>query len=394
MRIKFQFDLSAEERQTNQSIQSAIDRWWRTFLEKTGDLHALFKRQQDWDLPEWMEQNLGAISSNIMWEFGQGLLGGHRLVITPESRRHLRPLVAQILQRAPKIDGWEFYPYRLPEDEKMAGLTVDARQGARLDQMRFILSPGQFNRVDIRCIVPADYPEDKQKATGFVAIESLLGEEMLDRWIGYIDYEKAAPYPTEAVPPGDLLSAMRRLVQTLIMKLPNTSWIGRAEGSEWTSFKVNPKRGLADYPSRLDLLTQISAIPELHQCVFSGAVFDSDRFSKCGETFAYVKVDGDGGLPPWGFQDRAQIDDALSTALEGAGLGTVIGGGNGLRYCYTDLALLNVEAAVPVIRETLTRGGVSIRSWLLFFDDNFASEWVGVFPESPPPPMENLETES
>jgi len=37
------------------------------------------------------------------------------------------------------------------------------------------------------------------------------------------------------------------------------------------------------------------------------------------------------------------------------------------------------------------RGGVSTRSWLLFFDDNLASEWVGVFPESPPPPMENLE---
>jgi hypothetical protein len=133
MRIKFQFDLSAEERQTNQSIQSAIDRWWRIFVEKTGDLHALFKRQQEWDLPEWMEQNLGAISSNIMWEFGQGLLGGHRLVITPESRRHLRPLVAQILHCAPKIDGWEFYPYRLPENEKMAALTVDARQGADSD---------------------------------------------------------------------------------------------------------------------------------------------------------------------------------------------------------------------------------------------------------------------
>jgi hypothetical protein len=28
------------------------------------------------------------------------------------------------------------------------------------------------------------------------------------------------------------------------------------------------------------------------------------------------------------------------------------------------------------------------RSWVLFFDAGLAAEWVGVRPETPPPPME------
>ena len=36
-----------------------IDAWWSAFAEKRSDIAALFEREQDWDLPEWMAEDLG-----------------------------------------------------------------------------------------------------------------------------------------------------------------------------------------------------------------------------------------------------------------------------------------------------------------------------------------------
>jgi hypothetical protein len=67
-----------------------------------------------------MVDTLQAIHPSLMWEYGSAMRQpGHRLVITPESRRFLRPMVRTILERAPKIAGWEFYPYRLAETAEL-----------------------------------------------------------------------------------------------------------------------------------------------------------------------------------------------------------------------------------------------------------------------------------
>ncbi len=54
-------------------------------------------------------------------------------------------------------------------------------------------------------------------------------------------------------------------------------------------------------------------------------------------------------------------------------LGAFIGGGTGWRYSYVDLALLDVERSVAVIRDILQRRHVTRRAWVLFFDDAFAN---------------------
>lgn len=118
-------------------------------------------------------------------------------------------------------------------------------------------------------------------------------------------------------------------------------------------------------------------------CAF-GHLF-SKRFSRFNETFCYLKLDGkDAALE--GFADKAAIEDALAAAFAGTGLGAVIGGGTGFRYSYIDLALIDVEKSIPLLRETLQRGRVAKRSWLLFYDDELAAEWVGIWPDSPEPP--------
>ena len=89
------------------TVHARIDARWEAFVSKRDDLDALFSGKVQWDLPGWMAQHLGAIDPALCWEFGGARnTEGHRLVITPESARHLRPLVDTVLERAPKFAGW------------------------------------------------------------------------------------------------------------------------------------------------------------------------------------------------------------------------------------------------------------------------------------------------
>ena len=57
-----------------------------------------------------------------------------------------------------------------------------------------------------------------------------------------------------------------------------------------------------------------------------------------------------------------------------------------MRYAYIDLALSDLKRAVPIIRQTLAERHAPVRSWLLFHDDELAAEWIGIHPQTPPPP--------
>ena len=127
-RWRFADESIAAERGARAQTVTSIDSWWDTFRARTDDLAALFSRKQQWDLPAWMAEHLQAVDPRLMWEYGPAIRAqGHRLVITPESAHHLRPLVATLLERAPAIPGWEFYGYRLPESLASAQQTVAAR---------------------------------------------------------------------------------------------------------------------------------------------------------------------------------------------------------------------------------------------------------------------------
>src|SRR5678816_3683592 len=118
-RWRFAAEMATAEREAYDRTIGRIDAWWGEFRARADDLVALFKQQKKWDLPAWMERHLQAVDPALMWEYGPAMrVDGHRLVITPESAKHLRPLVATVLDRAPAIPGWEFYGYRLAEDPK------------------------------------------------------------------------------------------------------------------------------------------------------------------------------------------------------------------------------------------------------------------------------------
>ncbi len=394
---------SADEQRKTQ-VAAKIMPWWREFAAKAPQIIASFKREATFDLPGWMHGTLGQIHPSLMWEYGPAVqCEGHRLVITPEMHRELRPLTATIIKNAPQIPGWEFYAHRLPESVEMAQLTVEARTGGSLKDVTFRPAIGDGKRIEITYFSPRTKSEDDEQAlrAAFVASETLLGEEFLDKWVGAIG---VAPVPKAGflagifggkAPTSKLLPLERMrdtlvaLSQSIVDQLPPEPFAKRHDTAGWSGYQVEAEEA-EDYLFREDMIVGSIMDPELLSAMQPGGGFFSGRFSRVKERFCYVKIDSSEIPLDQRVEARGELEEALHAALLTANAGGQIGGAVGLRYVYIDLALTNLPAAVPVIRKSL-QGHVSKRSWLFFCDADYVGEWIGIYPDSPPPPLPEFE---
>jgi hypothetical protein len=388
MRFRFPDGRDSLEDEPRRRLLSTMDSWWRAFEANADGIDRYLRKSEPFDLLGFMGEHLGAVDERFMWEFGPAIRGGkRRLVITPESNRHLRPMLDVLLGRAPRISGWEFYPYRLAEPPKLAAMTVRGRTKGTLEGWRVCVAANQAGGIDLTYWSPAcTGPEDQASyAVAFVATESILGEELLDK---YIDLIAVARQPVERA--DDIgLDRLVEVVQEVLAKqraaLQERPLFQTVSECCWSLLKLEPREA-KDYGHQHDLFVAKTVHLPMWQRAHSDDPFVSARFSRCGETFCFVKVDGAQGLDPSGFADKAEIEDALDDALAPEELGVVVGGGTGKRYSYVDLALVDVERAIPVVRRVLRKGKIPKRSWLQFFDSDLASEWIGIWDDAPEPP--------
>jgi hypothetical protein len=396
---------NTREAAEREAVIRKIDAWWKAFQAKTGDLSAFFAGKAKWDLADWMHRHFSAIHPNMMWEFGPAVQGsGQRLVITPESAHHLRPLAHAIRKRAPAINGWEFYEYRLPESLESTRFTVQGRVGCDPSDFKVKVSRGMQHRIDLEFTSPSLAAADQEQGShaAFIAAETLLGEYVLNEWIGGISFTpgktgglkgmfggKAMPLPhfLELDRLKDTVESVKGSIIDQLPPQPHYEWVNDDNPNvNWSVWKLKPEQA-DEYAEQRDLLVGRSVNPEMWKTAHTGELFSSKRFSRCGETFCYVKIDGAEGLGDGGFADKAEIEDALDAALRSDKLGCHIGGGTGIRYSYVDLALVDVMKGIEVVRRCLRAGNAPQRSWVQFFDSDWGAEWVGVYKDTPAPPM-------
>jgi hypothetical protein len=395
MRWRFLDELDPAQAALKRDVRRRIDAWWAEFQQQTERLDRVFHGREQFDLPEWMHEHLGAIDPRLRWEFGPAVRAdGHRLVITPESERGLRPLAQSILDAAPPIAGWEFYGYRLAEDVDEAARMVEARRAGTITGAVCEVALGEHGLIDLTYRSPdTDGPDDEQaRNAAFVATETLLGEDVLDHHIGAIEVDRlpadSAGKRTRAIPLDRLRDTVASLIESHRAQLPaepHWKW-ARGEDVEWCCVERQGIEPAEDYPQWFDLRVAVTPNQALWSATHGRWAFCSDRLSRCGETFAYLKIDGVGGLERSEFADRGEIEDAINDALAGAGWGCTVGGGTGLRYSYVELALADLDGAVARLRERLRAGRLPRRTWLLFHDADLQDEWVGLYDETPAPP--------
>lgn len=380
-----------------------IDAWWDAFTKATDKLDALFSAGEEWDVVGWMDQHLAAIDSRLMWEFGPAVeTQGHRLVITPEVNHFLLPIVDTILNRAPKLPGWEFYAFRLPEPVEQAAANVQARSGVDISAMLGQASIGENHKIDLLFGSPdcTSVHDEETLGAGFLTAETLLGEEVLNRWIGRIDVtplpkkgllSRLGKRPARAVSERLLgLDRLRPTVQALIgsltEQLPPQPCYELLDEWEWVTLEMGGRQE-GEGIGRDDLIVATTGYLPMWQAAFREGYFDSSCFSRCGETFCFVKIDCHGSAAESRVAERAKWEDALNDALIGSQKGCVVGGATGYRYSYIDLALTDRGNTISRTCEVLRQNGAPSQAWILFLDTSLSQEWVGVWDDTPPPRM-------
>ncbi len=403
---------SEAELAAKETTTSMISDWWREFNTQQEKLEGVFSGQIEWDLQGWMNTQLHAIHPSLMWEFGPAVHGpGHRLVITPESEVHLRPLVNKILIEAPVLDNWEFYPYRLTESAEVAEQSVQARTETSMESIWVKVSILPSHHFGLAFHSPDFAAEDDQLAfnTVFVAVESLLGEETLDKWIGPITVHPVKSARAKSALQKSLkrkdgsgpvagavhIHELNALITDLIVEtessLPDTPVREAIEDADWHMYNLDPPPARDDYSRRYDLISSVTMMPAMWESAHGPGYFYSERYSKLGEIFCYVKIDDVDAFEDCEVDERSDLEEALNEELVSAEIGCCMGSGTGLRYAYIDLAIEDMDSAVPIIRKVLQAAAVPTRSWIHFYDSHWSTEWIGVYETSPAPLVEEAD---
>lgn len=383
--MRWRFPDPAQE-QARRQVVARIDAFWKLFRERlAGEIEADLAAKRA-PAAEQFGEHLRVIDPALRWEIGQETNGRLYLALTPESQRHLRPLIERVIERAPALAGWVYRSARPPKPLDEAAQYTRQIMQRSLDGWVCNVSLGEHNLIVVRYGIPGCRgPKDREAHISAMATtDALVGEALFERWVGAVEIR-----PIEEVADGEPLDGLHTRVDALraqvIAGLPGKPLYTAVNEATWALYKFNPRRR-SDYRGRQDLYVGKTLAPALWQCAHAGVIFCSERFSRVGETFCYLKLDGEEGFGERGFEDKSEAEDALDEALGEAKLGCVIGGGSGLRYNYIDLALLDVTAGFEVVKRVMREGKAPRRTWLQFFDDDLATEWLGLSPKSPAPP--------
>lgn len=382
MRWKFQDAANIAESSQRQKLMAKINRWWSEFQRRTDDLDTMFQGARDWDVVAWMESHLLTIHEDLSWEFRPSSVSGHHeLAISPDQNPAIVELAKQIVKQAPNVPNWEFDIFRKAiRVEDCLQRTVDAT-GIDLSNTTVSIHEGQANQIDfVFHFDRLPENEDVLFEAMLIATEMLLGEQEMMGWAGTFDAIDEVPADDSMmrfVRLSHVPQAFRTAQETIKDRLDKEAYVSRIDQLQWAAFELKPAEAV-DYARRDDLLTAMTCDPNLTAATFEAQAFSSDRFSRHGETFCYVKVDERGAVDS-GFAEREDMEEAIRSTLESQELGCLVGSGTGLRYTYLELALTELDDALTAIRETLQEGQVSRRSWILFHDAALQDEWFPIY---------------
>ncbi|NUW45243.1 DUF695 domain-containing protein [Nonomuraea rhodomycinica] len=131
-----------------------------------------------------------ALHPDLKWELAPGKEAAHALVVTAAGDAELRPLAHRWAAAAPEGDLlWEFHPSR-QADPRATERTVNVDgETFKLDKLTLGLRvPRDGSRVDVSAYHPAfaDLDEDDRLEGTLIALDWLLGEDEVARWVGEI----------------------------------------------------------------------------------------------------------------------------------------------------------------------------------------------------------------
>jgi len=141
-------------------------------------------------------KRVAAIDPELDWELGPGAVAEHRFSLTSGGVAHKRPLAERWKRAAPaETKTWEFATSREAKESPLSGGFEYNGHRLQLDSLRF--SP-EFDESKRRVHVESYHPDfealskNDRLAVTFLALDWLLGEDDVERWLGGIDASATA----------------------------------------------------------------------------------------------------------------------------------------------------------------------------------------------------------
>ncbi|MGV9772979.1 DUF695 domain-containing protein [Streptosporangium sp. NPDC003464] len=190
-----------------------IGEFWTWWAEARPELDAMVAAGEADRLAEWIGPAVQVVHPSLVWEIAPGLGSEQALVVTSAGDPELRPTAHRWAAAAPAADAlWEFHPSRQANPHAM-DLTLDVGgYEFALDKLVLGLrAPLGAPRVD----VVAHHPifdildDDTRTEAALLALDWLLGEDDVARWVG--DISAAGFPPIDAVPAVHLPSVVSDL---------------------------------------------------------------------------------------------------------------------------------------------------------------------------------------
>ena len=237
----------------------SIDEYWSWWQASRGDVAAAMDANAT-DAPVLAEMMERIHVLGLGCETGPGRSARYAICVTAEGDPETRKLAYRWRDAAPPADEvFEFHPARIaaPADRDFT-LSVGQERFAVAD-LRFVLEfdeDGHELTVEVQHPGFAQLDENERMQIGYLALDSLLGEEEVERWIGEIEWS-AAP-PTASAGPNDLRAIVMRLRETAPRSARWAQFRGvRPDGVPVAGMAVRPLRPV-DHPY-LDAVCELTA---------------------------------------------------------------------------------------------------------------------------------------
>jgi hypothetical protein len=194
----------------------AIVEFWRWWPSVRGRLEAAIE-QRGWTdaLMDEISARVHALAPALAWSVGPGRTARHAFCISAAADPALRVLCERWRRAAPADAAdatWEFHGARQPQPgiAVMLGDLLLDPGGVRV---AFTIDPAR-ERIDLSLHHPAlaELEDEMRHAAAMVTLESALGEDDVDRWIGWVEVAAAEPAGALGLP--DLAQAVAALAHT------------------------------------------------------------------------------------------------------------------------------------------------------------------------------------
>ncbi len=349
-----------KEYKDKQKTLEAIDAFWSQFQKDEPKLSALKNEDYGNFWTTWSKANLKKLDKNLTYEIGTEFDERKKnyLVISCDNLVSLDPFVQTILERAPKLDDWNYYRYFSKYSHRQIENAIAQNTTLKLPSFSFQCRTMPANLVGIIITAPTFHGDNvlEDKNLAWEMLELALGEKDLYTWIGTVETRKGPSKLSTYSSSHRLQKQIAELKRLLINRLPDKPYF-EIELDEKTL--SNLRFSLTDRP------------------------FFSERFSKNGETFCALATKDKNPFDTEAKRDALEED--LKSLFLKAKLGCIIDASLETEkgFCI-DLCVTDIDKTIAILRKYCNEHKMPPNTYLFFFDETLTNEWVGMYPNSDP----------